>query len=325
MMRRRNLLLGALVLAAAGPAMAQSQAPAWPEASVKMIVPLTPGSGADTAGRVVAQFLGKAWKQTVVVDNRPGAGGLIGTSAVVSSPADGHTLLVQSVSYAANPAIYKKLPYDPNKSLVGVAFLGVTPYVMVTAPDGPYKSLPELLAAARARPGDIAFASVGVGSSTHFAAEALAQAAGVKLLHVPYKGGPEAIQEVMAGRVAFTMASLSTALGHIKGGKLRALGVSTHARSAAATEVPTIAEQGLADFDIALWFGIWAPAGTPDAVVQRINAEVQRAQQDPEVLATFNRIGIQARAMSAPGFSAFVRDEMAKHLAIARAAQIEPQ
>jgi len=312
----------AILLAASTPlALAQG----WPEAPVKMIVPLTPGSGADTAGRVVAQSLAKAWKQSVVVDNRPGAGGLIGTSAVVNAAADGHTLLVQSVSYAANPAIYKKLPYDPLKSLVEVAFLGVTPYVMVTAPDSPYKTLAELIAAAKAKPDQIPFASVGVGSSTHFAAEALAQAAGVKLSHIPYKGGPEAIQEVMTGRVAFTMASLSTALGHIKGGKLRALGVSTRTRSEAAPDVATIAEQGFKDFDIALWFGIWAPAGTPEAVVQRINADVQRAQQDAEVLATFGRVGIQARAMTVPEFAAFVRAEMSKHAAIAQAARMEPQ
>ncbi len=321
MMRRRTLLAATPGLLAFGPVRAQ----AWPTGAVKLIVPLTPGSGADTAARVVAQFLGQAWKHQVVVDNRPGAGGLIGTSAVVNSPADGHTLLVQSVSYAANPAIYKKLPYDPHKSLVSVAFLGVTPYVMVTAPDGPYRQLVDVLAAARARAGDIAFASVGVGSSTHFAAEALAQAAGVKLLHVPYKGGPEAIQEVMAGRVAFTMASMSTALPHIQGGKLRALGVSSATRSAFAPEIPSLAEQGLQGFDIALWFGLWAPAGTPDAVVQRVNADVQRAQQSPEVLSTFARVGIEVRAMSPARFSRFVSDEMSKHAAIARAAQIEPQ
>jgi tripartite-type tricarboxylate transporter receptor subunit TctC len=313
--------LSACLVLGSGAVFAQT----WPEPGVKLVVPLTPGSGADTAARALAQSLGKAWKQTVVVDNKPGAGGLIGTSAVVTSEATGHTLLVQSAGYAANPAIHKKLPYDPHKSLVAVAYLGVTPYVMVTAPDGPYKSLQDLVAAARERPGDVVFTSVGVGSSTHFAAEAVAQAAGIKLLHVPHKGGPEAIQEVMAGRAAFTMAALSTALGHIKGGKLRALGVSTPSRSDAAPEIATIAEQGFKDFDIALWFGLWAPAGTPAAVVQRINTDIRQAQQDPEVQATFGRLGIRARAMTTTEFSTFVSNEITKHAAIAKAAQIDPK
>lgn len=292
---------------------------------VKLVVPLTPGSGADAAARSLAQSLGSDWKQTVVVENKPGAGGLIGTSAVISAEPTGHTLLVQSAGYAANPAMYKKLPYDPLNSLVAVAYLGVTPYVMVTAADGPYKSLQDVVDAAHARPGDLVFSSVGVGSSTHFAAEALAQAANVQLMHVPHKGGPEAIQEVMAGRAAFTMAALSTAMGNIKGGKLRALGVSTPTRSEAAPEILTVAEQGYKDFDIALWIGLWAPAGTPASVVQQIGVGVERAQQDPAVQATFNRLGIKARSMSTAEFSQFVSAEIAKHAAIAKAAKIEPQ
>jgi tripartite-type tricarboxylate transporter receptor subunit TctC len=314
------VVVAALVLSA-GQAVAQS----FPEGPVKMIVPLTPGSGADTAGRALAQALGAAWKQAVVIDNKPGAGGIIGTSAVVSAEATGHTLLVQSVSYAANPVIYKKLPYDPAKSLVEVNMIGATPFVMVTAADSPYKTLKALIAAAKAQPGSIPFASVGVGSSTHFAAEYVAQVGGVELLHVPYKGGPEAIQDVIAGRAAFTMASLSTALPNIRGGKLRALGVSTRERSPSASEIPTIAEQGFAGFDISLWFGVWAPAATPAAVVQKINADIARALQDPELIASFARTGIQPRSMGQTEFAAFVRDEIAKHKAIAQAAKIEPQ
>lgn len=300
-------------------------AQAWPEGTVKLVVPLTPGSGADTAARTVAQVLGKEWQHTVNVENRPGAGGLIGTQAVAAAPANGHTLLVQSVSYAANPAIFKTLPYDPDKSFVDVAFLGVAPYVAVTAPDGPYKTLKDLVAAGRARPGELPFASVGVGSSTHFAAEAFAQAAGVRFLHVPYKGGPEAIQEVMAGRTAFTMASLSTAMPHIQAGRLRALGLSTRERSPAAPGIPSIAEQGYGDFDIALWFGVWAPAGTPPAVVERINADFRRALDDPGVQATFARLGIQIQRMGVDRFRQHVRGEIARHKAIAQAAKIEPQ
>ncbi len=165
-----------------------------------MIIPLTPGSGADIAGRIVAKHLGDAWKQPVIVENRAGAGGQIGTQAVVKADADGYTLLVQSASHAANSAIYKSLPYDPLKDLVDVALLGVTPYVMVTQKDGPYKTIKALIDAAKAKPGAIPFASAGVGSSTHLAAEYFAQVAGVKMLHIPYKGSPEAIQDSIAGR-----------------------------------------------------------------------------------------------------------------------------
>jgi tripartite-type tricarboxylate transporter receptor subunit TctC len=297
----------------------------FPDATVKLVVPLTAGSGADTAARNVAQALGKQWKQTVLVDNKPGAGGLIGTSAVVNAEPNGYTLLVQSAGYASNAAIYKKLPYDPLTSLLGVGMIGATPFVMVTAAEGPYKDLKGLVAAAKAKPGDVSFSSVGVGSSTHFAAEYLALGAGIQLLHVPFKGGPEAIQDVMAGRVGFTMASLSTALPHIRSGKLRALGVSTKTRASGASDIPTIAEQGFADFDISLWFGVWAPAGTPAATIQKINAGLQQATQDPEVVAAFAKLAIEPRSMSPADFTAYVRSEMAKYQSISKSAGLEPQ
>ena len=203
--------------------------------------------------------------------------------------------------------------------------IGVAPYVMVTAPDSPYKSVQDIVSAARAKPSEVTFASVGVGSSTHFAAEHFAQAANIKLLHVPYKGGPEAIQDVMAGRVAFTMASLSTALGQIRGGKLRALGLASKARSEAASDIPTIAEQGFKDFDISLWFGLWAPAGTATAVVQKISTDVARAMQDPELMAAYAKLGIQPRAMDPETFASYVREEMKKYQFIAKEARITAQ
>ena len=203
----------------------------YPTRPIRIVIPLTPGSGADIAGRIVAKHMSDAWKQPVIVENRPGAGGQIGTQAVVSAEPDGYTLLVQSASHAANPAIYKSLPYDPLKDLVDVAILGVTPYVMVTAKGGAYPNLKALVDDAKARPGAVPFASAGVGSSTHLAAEYFAQAAGVKMLHVPYKGSPEAIQDTIAGRTSFYMAPINTALGQVKEGRLGALGVSTRKRA----------------------------------------------------------------------------------------------
>ena len=305
--------------------MACSQAQSYPNRTVKMIVPLTTGSGADIAGRVVAKSLSETWKQSVIIENRPGAGGLIGTGVVVNSDPDGYTLLVQSASYAANPAIYKKLPYDPLKSLADVAILGQTPYVMITAADGPYQSIRDLVIAAKSKPDEITFASAGVGSSTHLAAEYFNQMMGIKLTHVPYKGSPEAIQDTMSGRTAFYMAPLDTAIGQLKGGKLRALGVTSKTRNPAVPDIPSVAEQGYANFEIGLWFGVWAPAATPSAIVKKINQDINQAMQDPEVKAAYESKGIKATPMSPAEFSKFVREEMNKYQKIAKEAAIEPQ
>ena len=297
----------------------------YPNRTVKMIVPLTTGSGADIAGRVVAKSLTETWKQPVIIENRPGAGGLIGTGVVVNADPDGYTLLVQSASYAANPAIYKKLPYDPLKSLVDVAILGQTPYVMITAADSPYQSIRDLVIAAKAKPDEITFASAGVGSSTHLAAEYFNQMMGIKLIHVPYKGSPEAIQDTMSGRTAFYMAPLDTAIGQLKGGKVRALGITSKARNPAVPEIPSIAEQGYANFEIGLWFGVWAPAATPPAIVKKINKDINQAMQDPEVKTAYETKGIKATPMSPTEFTKFVREEMTKYQKIAKEAAIEPQ
>lgn len=302
-----------------------SYAQSYPNRTVKMIVPLTTGSGADIAGRVVAKSLSETWKQSVIIENRPGAGGLIGTGVVVNAEPDGYTLLVQSASYAANPAIYKKLPYDPLKSLVDVAILGQTPYVMITAADGPYQSIRDLVIAAKSKPNEITFASAGVGSSTHLAAEYFNQVMGIKLIHVPYKGSPEAISDTMSGRTAFYMAPLDTAIGQLKGGKVRALGVTSKARNPAAPEIPSVAEQGYANFEIGLWFGVWAPAATPAAIVKKLNQDINQAMQDPEVKTAYETKGIKATPMSPAEFAKFVREEMGKYQKIAKEAAIEPQ
>ncbi len=302
-----------------------SYAQSYPNRTVKMIVPLTTGSGADIAGRVVAKSLSETWKQSVIIENRPGAGGLIGTGVVVNAEPDGYTLLVQSASYAANPAIYKKLPYDPLKSLVDVAILGQTPYVMITAADGPYQSIRDLVIAAKSKPNEITFASAGVGSSTHLAAEYFNQVMGIKLIHVPYKGSPEAISDTMSGRTAFYMAPLDTAIGQLKGGKVRALGVTSKARNPAVPEIPSVAEQGYANFEIGLWFGVWAPAATPAAIVKKLNQDINQAMQDPEVKTAYETKGIKATPMSPTEFAKFVREEMGKYQKIAKEAAIEPQ
>lgn len=296
----------------------------YPNKPIRFIVPLTAGSGADIAGRIVARHLSEAWKQPVIVDNRPGAGGQIGTQAVVKAEADGYTLLVQSASHAANSAIYKTLPYDPLKELIDVAILGITPYVMVTAKGGDFPTVKSLIDAARAKPGAIPFASAGVGSSTHLAAEYFAQVAGVKMLHVPYKGSPEAIQDSMAGRTAFYMAPINTVVGQMKDGKLAALGVSSRGRADVMPEVTPLAEQGLANFDITLWFGVWAPTGTPVAVVNKLNTQIAAILQMPEVREQFAKLGIAPAPMKPDEFARFVREQISTYQKIVKSADIQP-
>ena len=294
----------------------------YPTKPIRIIVPLTPGSGADIAGRIIAARMSEHWKQPVLVENRPGAGGQIGTSAVVKSEPDGHTLLVQSSSHAANPAIYKNLPYDPLKDLADVAILGKTPYVMVSKQ---YRALQDLLEEAKRKPGQLAFASAGVGTSTHLAAEYLVGLAGVKMIHVPYKGSAEAIQDVLAGRVQFYMAPVNVAVGQVKEGKLNPLGVSTKRAAASLPDVPTIASQGLHDYDVTLWFGMWAPSGTPIPVVQKLNAAVNAIVFEPAVKDQFTKLGIEPAPMKPDEFAKFVRSEIDVYKTIVQAAHIPQQ
>jgi tripartite-type tricarboxylate transporter receptor subunit TctC len=301
------------------------QAQDYPTKPIRIIVPLTPGSGADIAGRIIAQRLNEHWKQPVVVENRPGAGGQIGTAAVVKAEADGHTLLVQSSSHAANPAIYKSLPYDPLKDLADVAILGKTPYIMVSAGNGPYKSLKDLISAAKAKPGEIPFASAGVGTSTHLAAEFVIALAGLKMVHVPFKGSPDAIQDVLGGRSAFYMAPMDVALGLVKDRKLNPLGMSTKSRVDSLPDIPTIAEQGLPDYDMTLWFGMWAPAATPIPIVQKLNAAVNAIVFEPAVKEQFSKLGIEPAPMKTEDFGKFVRSQMDFYKKIVSRAGIEPQ
>jgi tripartite-type tricarboxylate transporter receptor subunit TctC len=316
----KRVLVGAI----AALALAGAQAQDYPTKTIRLVVPLTTGAGADIAARIVAQRMSEHWKQPVIVDNRPGAGGQIGTSAVVKAEPDGHTLLVQSSSHSANSAIYRNLPYDPLKDLVDVAILGKTPYVLVSAGNGPYRSLKALIEAAKAKPGELAFSSAGMGTSTHLAAEYLIGLAGVRMIHVPFKGSPEALQDVLGGRSAFYMAPVNVALGLLKDGKLQALGVSTRTRAEVLPQVPTLAEQGLPDYEVTLWFGLWAPAGTPAAVVQKLNVSINAIVQEPQVREQFARLGMQPAPMKPEEFARFVRAEIEVYKRIVKQAGIEP-
>jgi tripartite-type tricarboxylate transporter receptor subunit TctC len=326
MTKRRGVALGlaSLALAAATLFAPAAMAQTWPNKQVRLVVPLTPGSGADIVARALAKKLQETWGQSVVVENKPGAGGQIGTREVIAAT-DGHTFLVQSSSHAVNPALYKSLPYDVTQDLVDVALLATTPYVMVAAAGGPYKSVKAVVDAARAKPEGEPFASAGVGTSTHLTAELFAQRAGVKMVHIPFKGSPDAIQDVAGQRSLFYMAPLPTVGGMLKDGKVAAIAVTSAQRAASLPAVPTIAESGYADFAALLWFGLWAPAATPPAVVAKVAADITKALQSAEIQEHYARTGNDARPMAPADFARFVRDEIETNKKLVRNAGIPQQ
>lgn len=311
-------LMGAL---ASSTAFAQTQD--WPTKSVRLVVPLTAGSGADIVARVLGRKLGEMWGQPVVVENKPGAGGQIGTREVVRAAADGYTLLVQSASHAANSAIYKKLPYDPLTELVDVSLLATTPYVMVARANGPFPSVKAVIQAARANPEAVFFTSAGVGTSSHLTALLVADGAGVNFTHIPFKGSPDAVLDVAAGNSAFTMAPLPAVGGMLKDGRIAPIAVTSTERVASLPNVPTVAESGIAGFKVELWVGMWAPSATPAAVIAKISADVTKALQSPEVQEQYAKVGNEVRIMEPAAFAKFVRNEIEINKALVLKAGIQ--
>ena len=302
---RRAALLSGLLACLVGPALAQ-------EGTLKMIVPFGPGTTTDTVARVVADGLGKALRQTVVVDNRAGAGGATGTDQVAKGPADGKTLVMGTVgTHAINASLFKKLPYDPMRDFAPVAFVGYTPTLLVVAAGSPLKSLKDLAALA-ARPEGVTFASAGNGTSGHLAGELLAQRLGGKMIHVPYKEGAVALTSVMSGQVDFMFYHPAAVNPQIKAGKLRALGASGAVRSAAAPDVPTLMEQGVKDFDLVAWFMLYATAATPPAALAALRDASAQAMAQPELMARLREQGVEQRPMRGDEMAPFNRIELGK-------------
>ena len=297
----------------------------YPTKPVKVIVPFTPGSATDILARTIGQKLSEQWGQTVIVENRAGAGGTIGAGVVAKSPADGYTLMVHSSGHAVNASMYATLPYDTLKEFVEVATLGGQPNVLVVAPATGFTTTAELVAAAKKSPGALNYASAGVGSGTHINAEKFKLAAGIDAVHIPYKGTPEAMTDTMTGRVTYFFSPISAALPNIREGKLVPLGVSTAKRSSALPNVPTIAETGLPGFDYNLWVGLWAPAGTPQDVVDKINADVAKVLAMPDVRERLAALGAEPLVMTPADFRKFMRDEMDDAAKVVKAAGIKAQ
>jgi len=302
-----------------------TQAQDYPTKPVKIVVPFTAGSATDILARTFGQKLNEMWNQTVVIENRPGAGGTIGANAVAKSPPDGTTLMVHSSGHAVNAFIYPTLPYDTQKDFIAVAPLGGQPNVLVVAPASGYKSVADLLADARKRPGQINFGSAGIGSGTHFNAEKFKLAAGIDVVHVPYKGTPEALTDTLSGRVQYFFSPISAALPMLRDGRLVALAVSSAKRSGALPQVPTVAESGLAGFDYNLWVGVFAPAGTPADVVDKIGRSVGRALEAADVKERMATLGAEPMPMTPAEFDKFVRAEMDDAAKVVKAAGIKAQ
>jgi tripartite-type tricarboxylate transporter receptor subunit TctC len=315
----RSLASLACLLAGALAAIATALAQDYPSKPIELVVPFVAGGTTDNIARLMARRFGESWGQTVVVNNRPGGGSTIGTNTVAKAAADGHTLLVTTIAFAINAGL-QKLPYDPLNDFAPVTELATLPLMLVVHPSVPATSLEEFVALARANPGGWHYASSGVGTSPHLAAEMFKSAAGVDLVHVPYKGNAEAMNALLGGHVKIYFALVPAALQHVKAGSLRALAVTTTARLPYLPDLPTIAERGFPDYEISSWQGVFAPAGTPKNVVAKIHRELARMLDEPEIRARISREGAEPVGSPPDAFAQRVKDEVAKWSKVIKAA-----
>jgi tripartite-type tricarboxylate transporter receptor subunit TctC len=318
-MRRFTLGL-VLLLAACVCATAQT----WPARQIRAIIPFGAGSATDVIPRIVFDELAARLGQPIIVENRGGAGGTIGAAAVAKAEPDGYTLLVNSSAHTITPAIYPNLSYDAASDFAAVGAIGSVPNVLIIAPQKGIKTLAEFVAAAKAKPGSFNFASVGIGSAVHLSAERFRIAAGYEAVHIPFKGGSEALTEVIAGRVEYYFCPIATALPHIRDGRLLGLAVSSPRRASALPDVPTTLESGYPDSDYTFWIGVFAPARTPPEVVAKLNRELAAAVASPTVREKLAQLGVEAMPMTPPEFDAYVKGELVRYATFAKAAGLKP-
>ncbi len=316
----RRALLQAGAAIGAWPLFAHAQG-AWPGKPVHLVVPFPPGGTTDYVTRLVGTELGKSLGQPVIIDNKPGAGTVIGVDYVAKSAPDGSHFVTVANSFCANATLVKKLPYDTLKDLRPVALMGMSEHVLATHPGSGLKTIADLRAAARARPGSVSYASFGSGTSAHLSGALLAQQMGIELVHVPYKGQGPALTDLLGGQVTVMFGNWPEFRGHVQSGKLVALGMATKQRSVYAPDIPTLAEQGVA-VESNSWNGLLTPASTPDAVVQAMNTAVNRALAAPAVTAAFEKGGIASLSGTPEQFTAFIRSEIAKYAEVIRKGNI---
>jgi tripartite-type tricarboxylate transporter receptor subunit TctC len=323
-LHRRTLLATSLgiVLAAALPVHAQDT---WPSKPVKIVVPFAPGGTSDILARTLAEKLQGSLKQTIVIENKAGAGGVIGADSVAKSAPDGYTFLLGTIaSHAINPVLQPKIPYDAVKDFAPVMLLGSISNVLLVGADQPYKNVADLIAAAKSKPGTIAFGSAGTGSSQHMSGEAFKLLTGAELTHVPYRGSAPAIQDLIGGQIPASFETATVALPHIQSGKVRALAVTSSTRSRVLPDTPTLQEAGVAGFDVASWQAFYAPAGTPPAIVQRMNQELATIIATPEIKARMEGLGLEYQPNSPEQFAEFGRKELVKWAKIVKDGNVKP-
>ena len=315
----------ALSVAMAASAVVGSAAePAYPSKPVRLLVGFSPGGGTDVAARIIAKKVSDAWGQQVVVDNRPGAGGLLAFDLVAHANPDGYTLLASSPSFAIQPSIAAKLPYDPIRDFAPITVASAAPYILVLYPGVEAKSVKELIALAKAKPGTINYASGGIGSAQHLATELFALMSGIKIVHVPFKGAVS-VPDVIAGRVQMLFSGVPQGLPHIQAGRLRALGVTTKKRSPAVPDVPTIAEAGVPGYEVVVWYGIFATGRTPKPILDKIHAGFTAAIHSADVGHQLTALGLDPVGNPSAEFSAAIKEEIARWANVAKKAGIKPQ
>jgi tripartite-type tricarboxylate transporter receptor subunit TctC len=309
-----RIVLAAIAAIIVGPAFA-----AYPDHAIKLIVPVPPGGGVDILSRAIGAKMSQSMGVPVVVENRPGASAAIGTELLARSPPDGYTIMMGYSAHATNPIFSPKLPYDASKDFSAVAYVGYIPLILVVNPSFPPNSVKELIALAKAKPGQLQFASGGAGAGAHLSGELLKATAGVDLIHVPYKGNAPALTDVLGGQVPMMFDTITTALPHVKAGKLKALAVTSAKRSPLAPDVPTMIEAGLPDFEISAWYVMFAPAGVPHDILQRLNGEINKAIEDPDLRHTLGQQGVVFVGGTPEQADAFVHGEIARWAKIIKA------
>lgn len=317
-----TILLSGVLLAAG---MVAANAQNFPVKPVHMYIGFPAGTSTDLLARMLAQKLGDTWGQNVVSDNRAGAGSSIAAAAVAKSTPDGYTLLFNSSAQSINPALYARLPYDTLKDFVEIAMVASQPNVLVVNPSSSIKTVADLIAEAKAKPGQLNFGSAGVGTGTHLNLEKFKLAAGVDITHIPYKGTPEVVTDIIGGRLTGYFAPITAALPFVTSGKLRGVAVSSAKRSAQLPNVPTIAEGGVKGFDFLLWFGVWGPSGMPPALVNRIARDINTALASADLKEQFAKASTEPFVMTTPEFKQFVRKEIEENGKVIKAAGIKPQ
>jgi tripartite-type tricarboxylate transporter receptor subunit TctC len=300
-------------------------AQAYPNKPIRFVVPFTAGSGTDIVARAIGDAMARSMGQPIIVDNRPGAGGTIAAAQVAKAEPDGYAVLIHSSGHALNPALYPNLPYDTLKDLTGITPLAALPNVMVVSPARGWKTVADVIAAAKAKPGQLNYASAGIGSATHLNAEKFKLQAGIDALHIPFKGTPEALNDVMGGRTDWFFSPLSSALSLIRNGKLQALAVSTPVRSPTLPQVPTTVEAGVPGSEYTFWVGMIAASRTPPAVIQRLHDEALKALAQPDVKERLAQLGADPFTMTPDAFNAYIKTEMESAAKIAKAANLQGQ